>query len=193
MKKFINEWVPYLVIIVVVILIRSYIITPVIVRGDSMDETLHDGEVLLLSKISYKVDDIKRFDIVVVKDRDDDYIIKRVIGMPNDRVSYIDNVLYINDKEITKTFTEDETLDFDLEEICKINNDDCSDGIPLGKYLVLGDNRDISADSRMKGLIDKEQIIGKTVVRLWPLEKISTIKWFYFRLVKNLLMLFCDG
>ena len=58
MNKFIKEWLPYLVIIIVVVLIRSYIITPVIVRGDSMDNTLKDGEVLLLSKISYRVNDI---------------------------------------------------------------------------------------------------------------------------------------
>lgn len=176
MNKFIKEWLPYLVIIIVVVLIRSYIITPVIVRGDSMDNTLKDGEVLLLSKISYRVNDIKRYDIVVVKDKDSDYIIKRVIGMPGDKIYYEDDILYINDKKVFKRFTKDVTEDFTLEEICEINDDDCSKGIPKNKYLVLGDNRDISADSRIKGLIDKEQIIGKTVVRLWPLNKISGVK-----------------
>lgn len=176
MNKFVKEWLPYLVIIIIVVLIRSYIITPVIVRGDSMDDTLKDGEVLLLSKISYKVDEIKRYDIVVVKDKDSDYIIKRVIGMPGDKIYYEDDILYINDKKVFKRFTKDETEDFTLEEICEINDDDCSNGIPKGKYLVLGDNRDISADSRIKGLIDKEQIIGKAIVRLWPLNKISKVK-----------------
>lgn len=176
MEKFAKEWLPYLIIIVVVILIRSYIITPVIVRGDSMDDTLHDGEVLLLSKISYRLNDINRYDIVVVKDIDNDYIIKRVIGMPGDEIYYEDDTLYINGKKVDKRFTEDETEDFELEEICEINDDDCSDGIPEGKYLVLGDNRDVSADSRVKGLIDSKQIIGKTVIRLWPLNKISSVK-----------------
>lgn len=176
MEKFIKEWLPYLIIIVVVVVVRSFIITPVIVRGDSMDETLHDGEVLLLSKISYKVSDIKRYDIVVIKDKDDDYIIKRVIGLPGDDIEYINDTLYINGEKVNKRFTDDETGDFNLEDICEINDDDCSEGIPEGKYLVLGDNRDVSADSRVKGLIDREQITGKTVVRLWPSNKISSVK-----------------
>ena len=141
-----------------------------------MDETLHDGEVLLLSKITYKLSNIDRYDIVVVHDEDDDYIIKRVIGMPGDDIEYRDNKLFINNKLVNKSFTDDETEDFDLDDICDINDDDCSNGIPQGKYLVLGDNRDISADSRIKGLIDEEQIMGKTVVRLWPIKKIGIVK-----------------
>jgi len=173
MKKMIKELIPYVVIVIVVILVRSFLITPVIVRGDSMDETLHDGEILLLNKITYKLDDIKRYDIVVVKDLDNDYIIKRVIGLPGDNIEYKNNILYINGKKITKKFTNDETEDFTLEDICNINDDECNEGIPKGKYLVLGDNRDISADSRVKGLIDREQIMGKTSIRLWPLNKIT--------------------
>lgn len=175
MNKFIKELIPYVVIVIVVVIIRSFIITPVIVRGDSMDETLHDKEVLLLSKISYKLSDIKRYDIVVIKDIDDDYIIKRVIGLPGDDIEYINNKLYINGKKINKSFSNDETEDFTLEDICEINDDDCDDGIPKDKYLVLGDNRDISADSRVKGLIDESQITGKTIIRLWPLNKINIL------------------
>ena len=176
MKKIIKEWLPYIIIVIIVVLIRTYIITPVIVRGASMDETLHDKEVLLLSKITYKLDTIKRYDIVVIKDKDDDYIIKRVIGLPGDNIEYKDNILYINGKESKKVFTKDITEDFTLEDICKINKDDCKKEIPKGKYLVLGDNRDVSADSRTKGLIDRNQITGKTVFRLWPLNRISIVK-----------------
>ena len=176
MEKFIKEWLPYIIIIIVVVLIRSFIITPVIVRGDSMDETLHDGEVLLLSKINYKVDEISRYDIIVIRDRDNDYIIKRIIGLPGDDIEYRSNTLYINDKKIDDKFTDDETDDFNLKDICKINDDDCSEGIPDDMYLVLGDNRDVSADSRIKGLIKKEQIMGETIFRLWPIKNIGSIK-----------------
>ena len=86
MKKFLKEWVPYVIIIIIVVLIRTYIVTPVIVRGSSMENTLHEGEVLLLSKISYKINDIKRYDIVVIKDKDNDYIIKRIIVKPGENV-----------------------------------------------------------------------------------------------------------
>lgn len=176
MKEIIKEWGPYLIIIIVVIIIRSYIITPVIVRGDSMDSTLKDGEVLFLSKINYRIEEIKRFDIVVVKDIDGDYIIKRVIGLPGDYIAYKDDVLYINGKAQEKRFTQDETKDFTLEEICEISQIECNGEIPSDMYLVLGDNRDVSADSRVKGLIKREQIQGKTIFRLWPLNKIGLLK-----------------
>lgn len=176
MKEIIKEWGPYLMIIIVVIIIRTYIITPVIVRGDSMDNTLKDGEVLFLSKISYRLEEIKRFDILVVKDIDGDYIIKRVIGLPGDHIAYKDDILYINGEAQEKQFTEDETEDFTLEEICEISEIECDGEIPNNMYLVLGDNRDVSADSRVKGLIKREQIQGKTIFRLWPLNKIGLLK-----------------
>ena len=176
MKKFIKEWVPYIIIIIVIVLLRTYIITPVIVRGDSMYDTLKDGEVLFLSKISYKVHEIKRFDIVVIKDQTSGFIIKRVIGLPGDNIEYKDDTLYINGKKNNKKFTDDVTRDFTLEDICEIKNTTCNNKIPDDMYLVLGDNRDVSADSRVKGLIEKDMLIGKAVFRIWPLNKINSLK-----------------
>ncbi len=176
MNKNIKELIPYLIIIIVVVFIRSYIVTPVIVRGDSMDDTLKDGQILFLSKISYKLHKINRFDIIVIKDIDNDLIIKRVIGKPGDNIEYKNNKLYINNKKVKDIYTKDETSDFSLEEICKINDDKCNGKIPKGKYLALGDNREVSADSRVKGLFDKKQILGKAKLRIWPLTKISFVK-----------------
>ena len=176
MNKFLKEWLPYIIIIVVVILIRTYIVTPVIVRGDSMYDTLKDGEVLFLGKINYRLSDMKRFDIVVIKDLDGDLIIKRVIGLPGDNIEYKNDVLYINGKPYNKRFTDDVTEDFTLEEICQIHQANCTDKIPKDMYLVLGDNRDVSADSRVKGLIKKDKIQGKAFFRIWPLNKKGTIK-----------------
>ena len=176
MDKFIKEWVPYIAIIVVVVLIRTYIVTPVIVRGDSMYSTLEDGEVLFLSKISYRVDDIKRFDIVVVEDLDSDLIIKRVIGIPGDSIEYKKGILYINDKKVEEDYTNFIMEDFDVNSLCKITDLECNGVIPDDYYLVLGDNRKVSADSRVKGLIEEEQILGKAVFRIWPLNKISLVK-----------------
>ena len=175
MEKFIKEWGPYLIIIVAVILVRTYIVTPVVVRGDSMYDTLRDGEVLFLGKINYRFHEIQRFDIVVIKDLDGDAIIKRVIGLPGDNIEYKDDVLYINGKAYDKRFTSDVTEDFTLEEICQIHEIGCVDKIPDDMYLVLGDNRDVSADSRVKGLIKRSQIKGKAIFRLWPLNKIGIL------------------
>ena len=66
--------------------------------------------------------------------------------------------------------------DFDTNFICKINDLECNNKIPEEMYLVLGDNRQISAYSRIKGLIKKDQILGKTIFRIWPLNRISITK-----------------
>lgn len=181
MNKFIKEIVPYIVILIVVVLLRTFIITPITVVGDSMVPTLHNKELLLLSKISYKLHDIKRFDIVVIKE--EDWIIKRVIGLPGDNIIYKDNKLYIDGKEVKDIYGDGTTSDFDLNKICLAGesntnaNYECPiDKIPEGYFLVLGDNREISKDSRSVGLIPKEEIQGKAIVRFWPLNKISIVK-----------------
>lgn len=174
-NNFIKEWVPYIIIIIAVILIRTYIVTPVIVNGASMENTLMDKEVLFLSKISYKLEEIKRFDIVVIEDADGDLIIKRIIGLPGDYVEYIDDKLYINGEYIEDKYAYTNTSDFTLEDVCKINKDNCNDKIPEDMYLALGDNRIVSADSRIKGLFKKEEILGKAILRVWPLNKIKVL------------------
>ena len=86
MVKFLKEIKDYIIIIVVVILIRTFLVTPAIVDGDSMNETLLDGNLVLINKLTYRINDINRFDIVVLdNDTDNDRIIKRVIGLPNER------------------------------------------------------------------------------------------------------------
>ena len=168
MKKIIKELYPYVIIIIVVILTRSFIITPVIVSGKSMLPNFNDGELLLVRKIDYNEKTIKRFDVVVIK-KDKEEIIKRIIGIPGENISYKNNKLYINDELISEDYSHLNTKDFNLEEICS-----CSI-IPEGKYLVLGDNRPISKDSRSIGLIDEKDIVGKSVFRLWPITKIGTL------------------
>ena len=95
MKKIIKEIIPYIIIVIVVILIRSYIIDPVIVSGDSMYDTLKDGEVLLLNRLDYKFNKINRYDIVVINNKEDD-IIKRVIGLPGEHIKYKYGNLYVS-------------------------------------------------------------------------------------------------
>ena len=141
-----------------------------------MDDTLKDGQVLFLSKISYHIHNIKRFDIIVIKDRDEDLIIKRVIGKPGDYVEYKNNNLYINNRKLEDRYGNGETSDFTLEEVCEITNTNCKGKIPKDRYLALGDNREVSADSRVKGLFTKKQILGKATLRLWPLTKINIVK-----------------
>lgn len=164
-NKFIKELIPYIIIIIVVVLIRTYIITPVIVVGDSMVPTLEDNQILLLNKIDYRFNEIERYDIVVVKVGKSE-IIKRVIGLPGENIEYRNNTLYIDGHE-TETDYDFDTEDFTLKSICNC------DKIPQDKYLVLGDNRMVSSDSRIIGLIDKEDIEGSVQISIWPIKTVK--------------------
>ena len=187
MKKFLKEIYPYIVIVVVVVIIRTFFITPVVVDGPSMEDTLYDNELLLLNKISYKISNIERYDIVVIQEKDEK-IIKRVYGLPGEKIEYKNNKLYINDQETEDNYATNETSDFTLKDICAASlkkneivteediNKKCQDDkIPQDYYLVLGDNRKVSADSRYYGLIPKSSIVGKVSIRFWPLNKLGII------------------
>ncbi len=133
-----------------------------------MVPTLNDGDIMILDKIGYKINGLNRFDIVVVN-YNGERIIKRVIGLPNDYVEYKDNKLYINGEYIEEDYERKDTSDFILEMIGETV-------IPEGKYLVLGDNRPISKDSRIIGLVDEKDIKGYTSIVLFPFNKIGKVK-----------------
>lgn len=163
--KFLKEICPYVIIILVVVLIRTFIITPVRVKGDSMVPTLKNGEILLLQKWNH---DFKRFDIAVIK-YNETKLVKRVIGLPGEHVEYQDNILYVNGKKVSETFNHAKTDDFKLEELGY-------DKIPDDYYLVLGDNRVNSTDSRVIGLISKKEMKGKTGFIIYPFQKFGKAK-----------------
>ena len=159
--KIIKEIVPYIVIVLVVVLIRTFIITPVRVDGDSMKNTLKNGDILLL----YKLGSINRLDIIVLdEEKDNEKIIKRVIGLPGETVAIKKGKIYINDKVIDDEYAYGETSDYD-----KVTLED-------DEYFILGDNRLISKDSRYFGPIKKSEIKGKIVFRLFPFTKIGTVQ-----------------
>lgn len=158
--KIIKEILPYVLIIIAVILIRTFIITPVRVDGASMDQTLEDGQILLL----YKLANVDYGDIVVLdEEKEGEIIIKRIIGMPGDTVSIRDNIIYVNGEEVEEDYAYGETSDYE-----EITLDD-------DEYFILGDNRPISKDSRYFGPVKEDEIIGKVIFRLWPFNKFGTI------------------
>ena len=164
-NKFLQGIIPYIAIIISVILIRSYIITPVKVEGLSMYSTLDDKEILLLKKYDKNY---QRFDVVVFN-YENTKLIKRVIGLPGETIEYKAGKLYINGTYVPETFLNDKsTADFKLEEIGY-------EKIPKDYYFVMGDNRDQSTDSRIIGLIAKEDIEGTTNFAIFPLDKIGSI------------------
>ncbi|NLD78748.1 MAG: signal peptidase I [Mollicutes bacterium] len=168
MKKNLKSIVFYLAIIIFVILLRIFIITPIIVDGDSMKPTLHNNDVMILNKIGYSLNGLNRFDIIAIK-REEEHLIKRVIGLPGEKIEYKDNQLYVNNKMIKDEYA-NITDDYSTEYLIK-------DGIiPQDKYFVLGDNRLFSADSRIIGFIDKKDILGKTNFIIFPFNHFKIIK-----------------
>ena len=168
MNKRIKNVLSYVLVIIVALLIKMYVFSPIRVNGTSMYPTLNEGDIMFLNEIGYYINGVNRFDIVVVK-TDDDRIIKRVIGLPGETVEYKDNILYINGEEVKEDFTHDVTHNFSLSEIGH-------DTIPEGYYFVVGDNRGNSYDSRKIGLVSKSQIKGKTNLILYPFNRIGNTK-----------------
>lgn len=151
--SFLKSLIPYVVIVLVVVLIRSFLFTPIKVIGPSMNPTLASGDIMILNKVA-KID---RFDIVVISsDKSPDVLIKRVIGLPGETIEIKDDVIYINGKKIKENYGKGETSDFPLTEI------------PKGEYFVLGDNRPISADSRVFGTFEEADIKGTTRLTIFP-------------------------
>ena len=159
--KFLKELIPYIIIVLVVVLIRTFFFSPASVSGSAMEDTLYDGELVIVNKIALK-SGIDRFDIVIVN-IGDELLIKRVIALPNEKIEYKNNVLYINDEKIEAPFEFEYTDDF-----VHTTGDD--------EYFVMGDNRDVSQDSRVLGAFNVKSIKGKVNLVLFPFNKIGFVK-----------------
>lgn len=160
-KNYIKETISIVIMLIAIWLFKAYIASPIKVNGDSMNDTLYDKDIMILDEISYKFNDIKRFDIVVVKRNQ--YLIKRIIGLPGDVVEYKDNTLYINGKKLEEKFAHKQTNDFKVK-------------VPEGHYFVLGDNRTNSSDSRIIGSIPRDEIIGKAELIIFPFNRFGIVE-----------------
>ena len=159
-KNYFKEFLPYLIIILIVVFLKVYVISPIRVNGVSMNPTLDDRDIMLLDEVSYYFTDISRFDIVVVR-QDDEYLIKRVVGLPGEEIRYKDDKLYIDGEYIEEDYERKETSDF-------------STTLGEGEYFVMGDNRTNSTDSRIFGPVSKDDIIGKTSFTILPFSRFGS-------------------
>ncbi len=153
-----KELLPYLLILIVVILIRTFVVTPIKVNGNSMYKTLEGNEFMILNKLSK----INRYDIVVL-DAKNDELIKRIYGLPGEKIAIENNIIYINDKKIEDVYAYGETSDYE------------SVILESDEYFVLGDNRVVSLDSRTIGPIKKSQIRGTTDFILYPFNRFGKL------------------
>lgn len=164
-KEFIKDSLKYLIVIATVFFIALFVVSFEQVIGPSMEGTLNAGDVTIVNKLVYKFRIIKRNEIVSINQKDK-IMVKRVIGLPGEHIEYKDNKLYVNGSLVLENNISVETKDFKLEDIGY-------ETIPKDMYFVLGDNRTNSSDSREFGLVKKDEIIGKIVMRLYPFSKIK--------------------
>ena len=143
------------------------------VSGQSMETTLQDGDNLIVDKISYRFHDPSRYDIIVFpyKYEENTFYIKRIIGLPGETVQVKDGYTCINGKKLTsdiygREFMDEPGID---EEPIKLGSDE---------YIVLGDNRNHSQDSRdpYVGVLKRSDLMGRAFVRIYPLNKFGVIK-----------------
>lgn len=150
------------------------VLQPHKIKGASMEPNFPDGEYLLTDKVTYRFNEPQRGDVVVFKAPvgEGDEFIKRIIGLPGEKVTLKSNHIYINGKPLEESYL-DKNLQtsggFFLSEGATIT-------VPEGKYFVLGDNRPHSSDSRSWGVIEKKVITGRAWLIYWPISKIGLVK-----------------
>lgn len=170
-KEFILEFLKIVIISLAIVLpIRYFLIQPFYVKGASMEPNFYDYEYLIIDEISFKFRQPGRGEIIVFHSPFNwhDYFIKRIIGLPGERVIIDNNEIYIynNDFKYGFKLNEFNYLEADTKTLGEIN-------LKLGdnEFFVLGDNRDSSLDSRAFGTISGEQIVGRAWLRGWPISR----------------------
>ncbi|AVQ39788.1 signal peptidase I [Clostridium botulinum] len=196
-KKEIESWIfSILGAILIAGLVNSKVFAKVQVQQSSMENTLFTNQQLIVDKLSYNFVEPKKGDIIIFHENkekgtiaedtlemvdniiskfnnnktdieEDDRLIKRVIGVPGDEVDIKDGYLYLNGKKLEETYANGETISREFKLPIKI---------PENKLFVLGDNRMVSKDSRMFGLVDYKQVEGKAIYRVYPFNHVGKVK-----------------
>ncbi len=172
--KTIFEWIIYIgIIILSVYLITTFVVIRTDVSGESMENTLHDKDSLLVEKLTYYFNDPERFDIIVFPYQHDTdvFYIKRIIGLPGETVQIIDGYVYIDGELLEEDVYGKEVI---------ANAGLAHEPILLGpgEYFVLGDNRNHSSDSRSVdvGNIRRNDIEGQAWLRIWPFSDFGVVE-----------------
>jgi signal peptidase I len=175
-KDFSFETIKIVVIsLIIIVTIRTYVMQPFFVSGKSMEPNFHDGDYLIVDEVSYRLDEPKRGDVIIFRypRNPKEFFIKRIIGLPGERVEIKDSKIIIYSSENQDGLTLDEDIYIPLS---TTTSGDYNVILKNDEYYVLGDNRNASADSRIWGVLEEHFIIGKAWVRAWPFDDFSVFE-----------------
>ncbi|MFA6459274.1 MAG: signal peptidase I [Candidatus Paceibacterota bacterium] len=167
-----REWTKTILIALAIALpIRFFIAEPFIVSGASMDPTFASGQFLIVDRLSYRLEEPKRGDVVIFRYPNDPkiYFIKRIVGLPGESIRINEGKVDIVNSE----HPEGITLDESYIAAAHASKDDFVKQLGTTEYFVMGDNRLQSSDSRAWGPLDRHYIIGRPVARLLPVTELS--------------------
>jgi len=168
------EWVCVIGIALILALgVRAYVIQTFYIPSGSMEPTLNIGDRILVFKLAYKFTNPAIGDVVVFHAPPSEHcgepavtdLVKRIVGVPGDRISSNGNIIYVNGKPLRQNWPH----------YAELINPITPQKIPPGRYFMMGDNHPASCDSRDWGTLPRKDIIGKVVLRIWPLSQFSTI------------------
>lgn len=157
-----------LIALLIVFPIRMFIAQPFIVSGASMEETFQNGEYLIVDQITYRFEEPSRGDVIIFRyPRDPSkFFIKRVIGLPGEKITIEGNVVTITNGSHPEGAVLNEPYIASMQP-----NTFLEEELGEGEYFVMGDNRDQSSDSRMWGVLQQQNIIGRALLRLFPINE----------------------
>lgn len=168
-----KEWIRDMAVALIVALVIIQFVKPTIVKQSSMEPNFHDKDYLFVSKQAYRFKAPQRGDVVIFDssltdtDGKEKLLIKRVIGLPGEEIDIIEEKVFVDGVMLDETYTMDGTTYGQIQNLI----------VPEGEYFCLGDNRDVSIDSRdpAVGCVKEEQLVGKVFLRLFPFNQIGIV------------------
>lgn len=159
----------------IVLIVRTFLFAPYMVEGASMEPTLHNQEKIFVNKVTTTIAGYERGQIVIIEGPEDNYV-KRIIGLPGDKIQMNNDQLFINGEMVKESY-----LSYNREVAAQMGINLTDDfetvTVPDNQFFVMGDNRLVSMDSRNGlGLIEKDRIVGKLEFVFYPFSEIRTVK-----------------